>query len=85
MTAGRLWTALELAQHLGFSYFTLVKWAAAGLLPSIKMGSRWRFDLGEVMAAFEDGTFARKREELSAQRSLAEQVRRSTNNRRRKG
>jgi excisionase family DNA binding protein len=50
---GRLVTARELAEHLGFSAGTIVDWYEAGEIPGFKIGGRLRFRISEVEAWLE--------------------------------
>jgi excisionase family DNA binding protein len=47
--AERLLTASELAQVLGMSAATVIDWAAAGRVPSFKLGHAVRFRESEVL------------------------------------
>lgn len=50
---GRLLTARELGEHLGFKAGTIVDWYEAGEIPGFKIGGRLRFRLSEVEAWLE--------------------------------
>jgi excisionase family DNA binding protein len=50
----RLLTARELGAQLGFSAATIVDWAAAGKIPSFKIGGRLRFRPSEVETWLEE-------------------------------
>ncbi len=47
--SGRLLTAAEVAEILGFSPATIVDWAQAGKIPAFKVGGRLRFSETEVL------------------------------------
>jgi excisionase family DNA binding protein len=47
---GRLLTASELGEQLGFAAGTIVDWAEAGTIPHFKIGGRLRFRASEVEA-----------------------------------
>jgi excisionase family DNA binding protein len=45
----QLITGRELAEAVRASYYTLMRWARTGRIPSVKMGRLRRFDSEEVM------------------------------------
>lgn len=41
----------EVARRLDHHYYTILKWAASGKIPSIRLGPRLKFDFPRVLAA----------------------------------
>lgn len=41
----------EVGRRLDHHYYTILKWAAAGKIPSIRLGKRLKFDFVRVLAA----------------------------------
>jgi excisionase family DNA binding protein len=56
---GRLLTAREVAELLGFSAATIVDWSEQGRIPGFKVGGRLRFRESEVLTWLETCRVAR--------------------------
>ena len=45
---GQILTTKELADYLKLTEVTVYKYASEGKIPGFKVGSRWRFDKGQI-------------------------------------
>ena len=58
--------ARQLAQRLDASYHDVLQWARRDVIPSIKVGGRYYFDLKKVAMALNQRSTASPREEVAA-------------------
>ena len=58
---GHIMTTKELSQHLKLHQITISKYAAAGVIPAIRIGRVWRFDKDVI-----DGWISAGQNELAA-------------------
>lgn len=58
--------ARQLGQRLDASYYEVLDWARRDIIPSIKAGGRYYFDLKKVLRALNERSTAAPQEEVAA-------------------